>query len=45
MAADPQFEVTETNPDQIKPVEKQLPSDNCWSFPAASVSAIELQVA
>jgi alpha-L-arabinofuranosidase len=45
MAADPQFEVTEIHPDQIKPVEKQLASDNHWSFPAASVSAVELQMA
>lgn len=45
MAADPEFEVTETRPDEIKPVEKQLASDNHWLFPAASVSAVELQMA
>ncbi|MBN2129556.1 MAG: twin-arginine translocation signal domain-containing protein [Sedimentisphaerales bacterium] len=45
MAADPEFEVTETRPDEIKPVEKKLAGNSEWSFPAASVSAVELELA
>ncbi len=44
LAADPQFEVLQTNSDVIVPVEKDLPADSRWSFPAASVSAVELDV-
>jgi hypothetical protein len=45
MAADPKFEVTETQPDEIKPVEKKLAGSSEWSFPAASASAVELELA
>jgi alpha-N-arabinofuranosidase len=44
LAADPEFEVIETQSDEIQPREKSLP-DNChWTFPPASVSAVELDV-
>jgi alpha-N-arabinofuranosidase len=44
LAADPQFEVIETQPNAITPKETALPADGSWSFPAASVSAVELDV-
>lgn len=45
LAADPEFEVMETQAREIQPVRKTLPPDNLWTFPAASVSAVELNVA
>jgi alpha-N-arabinofuranosidase len=42
LAADPEFEVIETQAREIKPVRKDLPVDGTWTFPAASVSAVEL---
>jgi len=42
LAADPEFEVIETQAREITPVQKGLPSDNLWTFPPASVSAVEL---
>ena len=45
LAGDPQYEVIESQPDQIVPVEKRLPRDAKWTFPEASVSAVELDVA
>lgn len=42
LAADPEFEVIETQADAIVPVQKELPSDGLWTFPPASVSAVEL---
>ena len=44
LAADPQYEVIETQPDGIVPVKKRLPQDGTWTFPEASVSAVELDV-
>ena len=44
MAGDPEYEVIETQPDEIFPVEKNLPVSGRWTFPAASVSAVELDV-
>ena len=44
MAGDPEYEVIETHPDEIVPVEKNLPVSGRWTFPAASVSAVELDV-
>ena len=44
MAADPEFEVIETQPNEIVPLEKPLPQDARWTFPPASVSALELEV-
>lgn len=45
LAADPEFEVIETQAREIKPICKDLPSDGTWTFPAASVSAVELSAA
>ncbi len=45
LAADPEFEVIQTQAHEIKPVRKNLPPDGLWTFPAASVSAIELSTA
>ena len=42
LAADPEFEVIETQAREIVPVQKDLPPDGLWTFPAASVSAVEL---
>ena len=44
LAADPEFEVIETQANEIAPVQKELPTDRLWTFPAASVSAVELDV-
>jgi alpha-L-arabinofuranosidase len=45
LSGDPEFEVIQTQPDEIVPVEKGLPKDARWTFPAASVSGVELDVA
>jgi alpha-N-arabinofuranosidase len=45
MAGDPWYEVIETGPERITPQEKNLPADARWTFPAASVTAVELDVA
>ena len=42
IAAPPEQEITQFNPDILEPKEKQLPPDGAWTFPAASVSAIEI---
>jgi alpha-L-arabinofuranosidase len=42
LAADPEFEVIQTQPNEIAPVEKPLAGDHTWTFPPASVSAVEL---
>jgi len=42
LAADPEFEVIQTQAERIVPVQKELPRDATWTFPAASVSAVEL---
>lgn len=42
IAEDPEFEITELTPDAFKPRENEL-TDNEWFFPAASVTAIELE--
>ena len=44
MAGDPEYEVIQTQPDGVVPVEKSLPSNGRWTFPSASVSAVELDV-
>ncbi|MBN1421765.1 MAG: alpha-L-arabinofuranosidase [Planctomycetes bacterium] len=44
LAADPEFEVFEGQADRIAPVRKDLPPDGSWTFPAASVSAVEIDV-
>jgi hypothetical protein len=45
IAADPELEVMETRPDVFTPTEHELPDDGQWAFPAASVSAVELELA
>ncbi len=42
LAADPEFEVIETQAREITPVQKDLAPDGLWTFPPASVSAVEL---
>jgi len=44
LAGDPQYEVIQTDPDGIVPVERALPDGAKWTFPCASVSAVELEV-
>jgi alpha-L-arabinofuranosidase len=44
LAADPEFEVFEHRPDVLEPVEAALPATGRWNFPAASVSAVELDI-
>lgn len=44
IAADPEFEVMSTSADVIAPIGRELPTDAAWTFPAASVSAVELEV-
>ena len=45
IAADPEIEITQNAPDVVGVVEKVLPLGGAWSFPAASVSAVELTLA
>ncbi len=45
LEGDPEFEVFEARTDVLSPVEKELPNDGRWTFPAASVSAVELDLA
>ena len=45
LAADPEFEVIETQAHDIVPQERPWPGSNHWTFPAASVSAVELDTA
>jgi alpha-L-arabinofuranosidase len=42
MAGNPEYEVIQTQPHEVTAKEKTLPSDARWTFPAASVSAVEL---
>jgi alpha-N-arabinofuranosidase len=44
LAGDPEYEVIETQPNAVAPVDKTLPQDGRWTFPAASVSAVELDI-
>jgi hypothetical protein len=44
IVADPTEEIMETCPDLFNPVTARLPEDASWTFPAASVSAVELLV-
>lgn len=43
-AIDPAFEIFEQRPEHTVPRETNLPPDQAWTFPAASVSAVELTV-
>ena len=44
MAGDPEYEVIQTQPDEVVPIEKSLPLNGRWTFPSASVSAVELDI-
>jgi len=44
LAADPEFEVMETQSNEIQPKGKNLSANCRWVFPPASVSAVELDV-
>jgi len=44
IAHDPMHEVDGSEPDPFAPVEKELPAGGQWTFPPASVSAVELHV-
>jgi len=44
LAGDPDYEVIQSNPHGVTPQEKPLPNHGRWTFPAASVSAVELDL-
>lgn len=44
IAAPPEFEVMAHNAGALAPVEKAIPANLRWTFPAASVSAVEIQL-
>ena len=44
IATDPEFEVWSETRDVIAPQAKTMPENGVWTFPAASVSAVELDV-
>jgi alpha-L-arabinofuranosidase len=44
IALDPAYEVFEHKPEVTRPKEWQLPASGGWTFPAASVSAVELDI-
>jgi hypothetical protein len=44
LAANPEFEVIQTQSNLIIPVRKSLPKNGYWTFPPASVSAVELDI-
>jgi hypothetical protein len=44
IATSPENEITQFNPDDIAPVKKLLAAENAWTIPAASVSAVELEL-
>jgi hypothetical protein len=44
LAGDPEHEIIHAQPNGVTLSEQALPSDGRWTFPAASVSAVELDV-
>ncbi len=44
LAGDPEHEIIKAQPNGVTLSEKTLPQDGCWRFPAASVSAVELDI-
>jgi len=44
IAADPEFEIMQTCPDAFAPVERPMDADGAWTVPAASVSALEMEL-
>jgi alpha-L-arabinofuranosidase len=45
IAADPEFEIMQTCPEAFDPVKRPLTADGSWRVPAASVSALEVELA
>ena len=45
IAAEPEFEIMQTCPDAFKPVSRLLPAGGKWQVPAASVTAVEVELA
>lgn len=45
IAAEPEFEILQTCPDAFTPASRALPSNGAWTVPAASVSAVEIDLA
>ena len=43
IAAEPFAEIDETRPELFSPTERALPAGGEWSFPAASVSVVEVE--
>jgi hypothetical protein len=43
LAGDPEAEIIEAEPDAVRLSEAALPVDGRWSFPAASVTAVEVE--
>ena len=44
LAADPEEEIIETDPEPVRISEGTLPPDRTWTFPASSVTAVELEL-
>lgn len=44
LAADPEFEVYRHRDDVLEPIEEKVPASGKWTFPPASVVAVELDV-
>lgn len=44
LTGDPELEIIETEPNPIVPKEEIVPAGGSWTFPAASVSALELDI-
>ena len=44
LAAEPEVEIIETEPEPVRLAEGTLPPDRSWTFPAASVTAVELEI-
>jgi len=44
LVADPEVEIIETDPEAVRLTEGTLPPDRTWTFPAASVTAVELEI-
>jgi alpha-L-arabinofuranosidase len=45
IAADPEFEIMQTCPEAFEAVKRPLAADGSWRVPAASVSALEVELA
>jgi hypothetical protein len=44
LSADPEVEIVENDPEVVRLSECQLPPDRTRTFPAASVTAVELEI-